>query len=178
MSTPHVPVPAHLRLPPQFEEVFAYLRDVDPDLRIRKSAERTGVYILERRCRRAPAVNVGMRDLSDMHVQARDGYIHVASVHEAWLFHPWNIVRALQHEQADLWAAGGADRLSDELEYEERWAKETRRRRRQGLYRDIATDALPIVQRLNIGGSRLRFNNPGTPKPTHDDILTGAAAPA
>jgi hypothetical protein len=86
--SPHVPVPAHLRLEPEFEAVPGYLRLVDPDLRIRKSAEYSGLYVLERRCRRAPAVNTGMRDLSDMHIQARDGYIHVATTHALWLLKP------------------------------------------------------------------------------------------
>lgn len=161
--TPHVPVPSHLRLQPEFEDVIGYLALVDPDLRIRRSAESVNVFVIERRCRRAPATNTGMRDTSDMHVQARDGYIHVASVHPNWLTKPWNIVRALKEEGCDLWASGGGEKYCDEQEYEERWQKETRRRRRLGLYRDIATDALPAMQRMNIDGSRVRFNNPGKP---------------
>lgn len=160
MSAPHVPVPAHLRLEPGFDVVHGYLAGMDPDLRIRKSAERAGVYILERRCRRAPAVNTGMRDLSDMHVQARDGYIHVASVHVNWLFHPWNIVRALKEEGVDLWAGRGATVVANELDYEERWFKETRKRRRLGLYRDIAKDGYDTLARM--AGDRSRINNAGT----------------
>lgn len=171
MSTPHVPIPAHLRLPPEFEDVPGYLQLVDADLRIRRSAEAYNLFVLERRCRRAPATNTGMRDTSDMHIQARDGYIHVSSVNPAWLTKPWNIVRALKEEGADLWAQGGAAKFCDEQEYEEAWTEETRKRRRLGLYRDIATDAFPIMQRLNIGGSRMRFNNPGMPKSTHADFL-------
>lgn len=171
MSTPHVPVPAHLRLPPEFEDVIGYLRLVDPDLRIRRSAEAANLFVLERRCRRAPATNTGMRDTSDMHIQARDGYIHVSSVHPNWLTKPWNIVRALKEDGVDLWAQGGATRVANEMEYEERWAEETRKRRRLGLYRDIATDALPAFQRMNIGGSRLRITNPGVPTLTHADLL-------
>ena len=167
----HVAVSEHLRLPPQFEDVPGYLRLVDPDLRLRRSAERPYLYVLERRCRRAPATNTGMRDVSDMHIQARDGYIHVATVHPAWLLKPWNIVGALKSEGADLWAEGGAAKFCSEQEYEERWTKETRRRRRLGLYRDIAADAFGPMQRRNIGGSRLRISNPGLPKATHDTFL-------
>lgn len=168
--TPHVPVPAHLRLPPHFEDVTGYLRLVDPDLRIRRSVEHPWLYVLERRCRRAPAVNTGMRDLSDMHVQARDGYIHVSTVREIWLTKPWNIVRALKTEGADLWAEGGSQQYANEQEYEEAWSKETRRRRRRRLYREIAADAYDVMRRMNIGGSRLRISNPGI-RPTHETFL-------
>lgn len=175
--TPHVPLPEHLRLPAEFEGVTGLLQMVDPDLRVRRSAEARNLFVIERRCRRAPAVNTGMRDTSDMHIQARDGYIHVASVHPNWLTKPWNMVRALKTEGADLWAAGGAAKVDDELLYEERWSRETRRRRRLGLYRDIATDAHGAMQRMNIGGSRPRISNVGVPKATHADFL-GQAAPA
>lgn len=170
MSSPHVPVPRHLRLPPQFEGVYGYLRLVDPDLRVRRSAEWTHLYVLERRCRRAPAVNTGMRDVSDMHIQARDGYIHVSTVHPSYLTKPWNMVRALKEEGADLWAEGGALRFDNELLYEEAWAKETRRRRRLGLYRDIAADAYGPMQRMNIDGARSRISNAGV-TPTHAQFL-------
>jgi hypothetical protein len=173
--TPHVPVPDHLALPAEFEDVPGYLALIDPDLRIRRSAEAENLFVLERRCRRAPAVNTGMRDVSDMHVQARDGYIHVASVHPNWLRKPWNIVRALREEGIDLWAEGGAAKVDDELLYEEQWAKETRRRRRRGLYRDIARDAHGPMQRLNIGGARSRISNAGVVP--HASFL-GQAAPA
>jgi len=173
----HIPVPAHLRLPAEFEDVPGYLALIDPDLRIRRSAEAMNLYVLERRCRRAPAVNTGMRDVSDMHIQARDGYIHVASVHPAWLRKPWNIVRALKQEGVDLWVEGGAQQVANEAEYEERWTKETRRRRRLGLYRDIAVDGFNTLNRLNIGGERSRINNPGLPK-THAEILGSTASAA
>jgi hypothetical protein len=170
----HVPVPRHLRLEPQFEHVHGYLRFVDPSLRIRKSAERFGVYVLERRCRRAPAVNTGMRDLSDMHIQARDGYIHVATTVAIWLTKPWNMVRALKTEGVDLWVEGGHAKVSSELDYEERWTKETRRRRRQGLYRAIAGEGYDILSRLNIHGERSRINNVGIPRP-HGDFVAATA---
>lgn len=161
MATSHVPVPAHLRLEPEFEAVHGYLRLVDRDLRIRKSVEWPGLYVLERRCRRAPAVNTGMRDQSDMHIQARDGYIHVATTHAGWLFKPWNMVRALKEEGVDLWATGGAQLCASEMEYEEHWTKVTRRRRRQGLYRDIAGEGYDLLSRMNINGERSRISNVG-----------------
>jgi hypothetical protein len=175
VSTAHVPVSRSLRLEPPYEAVYGYLRLVDPDLRIRKSAERAGLYVLERRCRRAPAVNIGMRDCSDMHVQARDGYIHVATTNTAWLLKPWNMIRALKEEGVDLWAAGGAQTCATELEYEEQWAKVTRRRRRQGLYRDIASEGYDILSRMNIHGERSRISAPGVPT-THTEASSGRQA--
>lgn len=172
--SPHVPIPSHLRVEPQFEAAIGYLRLVDADLRLRKSAERPGLYVLERRCRRAPAANTGMRDLSDMHVQARDGYIHVSTVHPAFLIKPWNMIRALKEEGADLWAQGGAQRYSSEQEYEEDWTRITRRRRRQGLYRDIAREGYDILSRLNINGERSRISNIGVPK-AHGEFLAKTA---
>jgi hypothetical protein len=164
--TPHVPVPAHLRVDPELEDAVAYLGFVDPELRLRKSAECLNLYILERRCRRAPATNTGMRDESDMHIQARDGYIHVSSVHPNWLTKPWNMRRALLEEGTDLWANGGHDKVADEMEYEEAWATETQKRRRKGLYREIASDSFGPAQRMNIGGSRPRLSNVGV-QPLH-----------
>lgn len=138
--TDHVPVAARLRLDPEFRHVEAILREVDPDLRLRRSAERADFYVLERRCRRSPAVNAGLLDDSDLHIQARDGYVHVSLVHPNWLTRPENILDALASEGVDLFAKT-ADQVDSELAYEERWAKETRRRRRLGLMRDIAIDA-------------------------------------
>jgi hypothetical protein len=166
--TPHVPLPPELELPDTYAHVQGYLASVDPDLRIRRSAERPRLYVLERRCRRRPAVNTGMRDTSDIHVQARDGYIHVSTVHPNFLNKPWNIVRALKEEGTDLWAKGGAEKVANEMEYEEAWQIETRRRRRLGLFRDIAGEGYDILSRMNNDGERSRINNagPATRPPT------------
>lgn len=163
MASPHVPVARALRLPAAYAHVAGYLAQHDPDLRLRKSAERPHLYVLERRCRRRPATNTGMRDRSDMHVQARDGYIHVSTVHPSFLDKPWNIVRALQEEGADLFASGGALKVADELKYEEDWARETRRRRRRGLYRDMAREAFDVQDRIGNrdGTERVRIAAPG-----------------
>ena len=165
MASPHVPVSRELRLPAAYAHVAGYLAQHDPDLRLRRSAERPHLYVLERRCRRRPATNTGMRDRSDMHVQARDGYIHVATVHPSYLDKPWNIIRALKEEGADLFAEGGAQHVADELAYEAAWQRETRRRRRRGLYRDIARDAFDVLDRVGNGDGteRVRISAPGRP---------------
>jgi len=128
-------------------------RSFDPDLRLRKSVERGGsFYVLERKCRQRPAVNAGLGDHSDLHVQARDGYIHVSLVHWQWLCRPANILTALQEEGDDLFAKSGMQ-VADELEYEEAWAKQSRRRRRLGLLQDIAVDSHDPISRLE--GTRI-----------------------
>ncbi len=164
MASPHVPVPRELRLPAAYVHVAGYLAQHDGDLRLRRSVERPHLYVLERRCRRRPAVNTGMRDRSDMHVQARDGYIHVATVHPSYLDKPWNIVRALKEEGEDLFATG-AQKVADELKYEAEWMRETRRRRRRGLYRNIALEAFDVLARTGNGDGteRTRISAPGLP---------------
>jgi hypothetical protein len=157
--TDHITVEPELQLPPEFADVPGLLELHDPDLRLRRSVDRPELYVLERRCRRAPAVNIGMHIRSDLHVQARDGYIHVATTNAAWLFKPWNLLRALKTEGADLWAEGGAAKWADEQEYEEHWLKESRKRRRLGLYRDIASEGYDLLNRMP--GQRSRINNAG-----------------
>lgn len=156
----------HLQLPRRWRHVLDYLRGHDPDLRVRRSVERPHLFILERRCRRRPAPNTAMRDLSDMHVQARDGYIHVSTVHPEWLNKPWNILRALRSEGVDLWAYSAPGAFADEQDYEERWAAETRRRRRRDDGRAYYREMFDILGRLgNREGrnERTRFTNPGLP---------------
>jgi hypothetical protein len=169
------PLDEALQLPPEFHAVQAYLHQHDPDLRLRCSVERPGMFVLERRCRRAPAVNTGMRTRSDMHVQARDGYIHVSIVHREWLMHPWNIIIALREEGADLWAATSADAVVDEIEYEERWQVETRRRRRRDEHKGYYREAYDVLSRIGNGdGTEVtRFTNPGLPAAA--DVCSPAA---
>lgn len=164
----HVPLGRDIMLPRAYWHVYEYLARHDSSLRIRRSIEWVGHYVIERRCRRAPSVNTAMREASDAHIQARDGYIHVSTVHPQWLERPWNIIRALKEEGADLWAQGGAEKVNDELCYEENWQRETRRRRRYGLFRDIAAESYDTVNRLGAGkerSGRTRISNAGVPQP-------------
>jgi hypothetical protein len=153
----------HLTLPRRWRHVNDYLRAYDADLRLRASVERPGWFVLERRCRRRPAPNTSMRDLSDMHVQARDGFVHVAIVHPEYCNKPWNIIAALQGSGVDLWAYKAPDAFADELEYEEHWAKETRRRRRHEDGRAYYREMFDVLSRLGNkdGTEQTRFSNPG-----------------
>lgn len=165
MATPHVPVPAHLAPDQAFSRVQGYLDRHDPMLRLRKSAETSRFYVLERRVRRQTINHLGSRDLSDMHVQARDGYVHISLVHPQLLMRPWVIVERLQEQGVDLFATS-AEKFANDEEYEEQWRQETRRRRRMGLYRDIAAESFDIMARMGDGAgrtNRTRFNNPGIP---------------
>lgn len=154
---------SHLALPRRWRHVTDYLAGHDPDLRIRASVERPGWFVLERRCRRRPAANTSMRDASDIHVQARDGYIHVAIVHPEFLNKPWNIVRRLRDEGVDLWAYKSAEAFADEIEYEEHFVRETRRRRRREEGRDYYREMFDVLSRLGNkdGTEKSRFSNPG-----------------
>lgn len=158
----HIAPPKALRLPRSLEAAQRYLTAFDKDLRLRRSAENPHVFILERRCRRRPATNTAMRDTSDMHIQARDGYIHVGSVHPALLFRPHVIVQELLESGRDMWSAGGFDQVFDEVQYEKAWEKETRRRRRLSLFRDLALEHFDLMNRHGDGVSRPRISNAGT----------------
>lgn len=163
----HVPLPPELALPPAYAGAQAFLERHDPMLRLRRSTETSRFYVLERRCRRQTINHLGSRDLSDMHVQARDGYIHVSLVNPQLVLRPWVIVERLKTEGVDLFAQS-ASQVADDEDYEERWRRETRKRRRMGLYRDIAKESYDILARLGDGAARLnrtRFNNPGMPAP-------------
>jgi hypothetical protein len=147
-------------MPPCYAHVEGFLQRHDADLRVRRSLTHPGSFVLERRCRRRPAANVGIRPTRDHHVQVRDGYIHVSTVHPTWLERPWRIVEALTHEGRDLWAvAGGLARLDSEELYEQRWAHETKRRQRRELFRDIFREGRETLNRL-LGS---RISNAGMP---------------
>lgn len=169
MATPHVPLPRGLRMPSRYGYVQDYLVQFDADLRIRRSAEQPHMFVLERRIRNKPAANLGMRDLSDMHVQARDGYIHISTMHPQWLERPWNMVRELKEVGADTWDEGGYGRVCNEMEYEEAWQKVTRRRRRKQMFREIALDGYDVLERL--AGSRVAAPGVHRGTKTHSDIL-------
>lgn len=158
----HVALPKHLELPRPLLFAQRYVAAFDRDLRLRRSAETPHVYVLERRCRRRPAVNTAMRDYSDIHVQARDGYIHVCSVHPNVVSRPWAIVAELRENGRDTWASGGADKVFDEVEYEKRLMKESRRRRRIALFADIARDHYDLLNRIGNpdGTERTRVSVP------------------
>ena len=165
----HVPVSPRLRLPKALEFAQRYVGAFDRDLRLRRSAENPQVYVLERRCRRRPAANTAMRDASDIHIQARDGYIHVASVHPNVVARPWGIVAELLEGGRDNWTEGGADKVFDEIVYEKAFMKHTRRQRRLRILREMALEHFDLLDRHGDregGTNRTRISNVGT-SPLH-----------
>jgi hypothetical protein len=177
MASPHVPVARALALPWRDRHVEGYLARQDPDLRIRRSAEDPRYYVLERRCRRRPPVHAGRRDESDLHIQARDGYVHVARVHPSYLTRPWRLVRALREMGEDLWVQGAA-RFATEEDYQVAWARESARRRRREEFRALAREAYDLAQRHGDGVTRPRVSNAGVPivAPTRQQRRAAARA--
>lgn len=165
MLSGHAPVSKVLQLPPRFAFAQRYLQTFDRDLRLRRSAEARGFYVLERRKRRAPVRYLGLRDLTDQHLQARDGYDHVALVHPNWLTKPHLMVRALVTEGWDIWAEGGAANVADQAEHDEEWAIDNRRRRRKQMYHAMALEHYALLDRIGNpdGSERIRINNAGLP---------------
>lgn len=153
----HVELPRELRLPREFAYVQDYLASVDPDLRLRRSAEFPDRYVLERRTRRRPFTNLGAGDGRDFHVSMRDGYIEISQVDPSWLWRPWRMVEVLKTVGADLWEYGGHERFANELEYEEAAVAFTKRMRARSLFRHIGLESYDILKRLQ----GQRFNNPG-----------------
>lgn len=173
MATAHVPVSRDLSLPPCYAHVQGYLDRHDPALRLRRSAVKPHVFILERRCHRRSPLHTGFRDRSDVHVQARDGYIHVASVHPNFLNKPWNIIRKLHEDGVDLFATT-AEKVDNQELYEKAWAKETRRRKRLEEYRAIALEGYDLLSRLGgkDGLDRTRYSSQTGPTRLNGKIVT------
>lgn len=160
----HVRVDPALALPGCFRYVNDYLWGVDPQLRLRRSVDNPQVYVLERQVQRSRPIQTSQR-MTDRAIQARDGYIHVTTVHPLYLEHPARIVAALRSDHNDLWAEGGAKRWCDEAEAEEAAAKQRRRAARKDNFRAIAAEGFDILDRTGgVGGTeRTRMNNPGVP---------------
>lgn len=166
----HRPVPTALQIPRRFAFTQRYLAAFDRDLRLRRSAEASEFYVLERRKRRAPVRYLGLRDLTDQHIQARDGYDHVALVHPNWLPKPHLLVRALVSEGWDMWnertgRKTGAQAVADQTESDEEWQRENRRRRRKQMFHAVALDSYDVLNRMGNpdGTERTRITNVGLP---------------
>ena len=171
----HTRIPKGLELPSRFQFTQRYLTAFDRDLRLRRSAESPHFYVLERRKRRAPVRYVGLRNLTDQHIQARDGYDHVGLVHPNWLPKPDRLVYALVNEGWDIWnqqtaTSSGANAVADQMEQEEDWAQENRARRRKQMFHRVALDSFDVLNRMGNpdGTERARMNNVGIPAPAAD----------
>lgn len=166
MLSPHVPVDPELRLPRHYAYVEDYLRVHDGALRLRRSLDQPGFYVVERRVSRSKPVHTSL--YSDAMVAARDGYVHVSHVHPWFMERPARIIAKLRGDQNDLWREGGARQLDATLRRQEHDARVERREKRRAWARDVASEAFDALDRLGgIGGTeRTRLNNAGLPAQT------------
>jgi hypothetical protein len=156
----HVPVEAALALPGCYCYVEDYLRGVDALLRLRRSANHRGFFVLERRVRRSRPPETARRDLSDQHVQARDGYVHVTTVHPWYLDRPQRIVDKLREDDGDWHAPGNsAAQWWARQEAQASAEKAQRSEARYREFRDFYRDSLDAVARTD--GTRIQ--HPGRP---------------
>jgi hypothetical protein len=163
----HVAVEATYALPSHRRYVEDYLRAVDPALRFRRSATKQGFYVLERRCRRSKPAHTSARTMTDAQIQARDGYVHVATVHPWFLDRPQRIIDKLHEDGADMHKVS-AKSLQQELIDDEQDAKNARRRKRLDDFRSRSAATFDVLDRLGNkqGFERTRMNNVGLPAPT------------
>lgn len=158
----HVPIEPALRLDAGFAYVEDYLRVADPLLRLRKSASQPGFFVLERQCKRGRPIHTTRRDLSDGQIAARDGYMHVSTVHRYYLDRPARIVALLHEQGADLHQPGGYVKVDNDLRRADSDARAYRRQKRREKFTEIAADAFDIQARLGLNGGKTRMNNAGT----------------
>jgi hypothetical protein len=163
----HVPLDPVMALPPWYRYVQDYLWRYDPALRMRRSVDHAGQYVLERRVTRSRPIHTDRHDLSDRQIQARDGYVEVSVVHPWYLDRPTRMLAKLLGEGADLWREGGAARVAAQMEATEAQARADRRWTRRQMLRDRAKEGFDLLDRLGgIGGTeRMRINNAGLPPP-------------
>lgn len=165
MSSPHVPVDPALALDAGFRYVEDYLRVVDPELRLRKSINEPGFFVLERRCSRSRPVQVTRGALNDGQVAARDGYVHVTTVHRVYLDAPQLIVTALKEDGFDLYAEGGAAGAFQKFLTAKAEAKAVRRLKRDQDRRAFFREAFDLLNRTGGEGGteRTRISAAGAP---------------
>ena len=171
MLSPHVPVDPELRIPRHYAYVEDYLRAHDDALRLRRSLDVPGFYLIERRLSRSKVVHTSC--YTDAMIAARDGYIVVTHVHPWYLDRPARIVAKLRGDDNDLWAAGGAQAVDQKLRTAENEARSYRRFKRRQWTRDVASEAFDTLDRVGGRGGteRVRINNAGLP--AHQTSLRG-----
>lgn len=161
----HVVVEPGLALDPSVRYVEDILRVSDPQLRLRRSIDTPGHFVLERRVRRSKVMATSRR-LSDRGIQARDGYIHITTVHPWWLQHPDRIVARLHEDGEDLHRVG-FDTVDRQLRQADADARAQRRARRYDHFAHIAAEGYDLRQRVGHEGvGKYRINNVGT-RPLH-----------
>lgn len=166
----HVKPPAEWALPDQFAKTERVLQAYDPALRLRRSIDHAGYFVLERLTANTKPVDTSARGLTDLKMATRDGYLHVAHVHPFFVHHPDKFLERLLSNDNDLWKQGtghigsAADRYIGELRTEQDDARANRRRHRRQEWEAFYAEGYDTLDRLGDKHShaeRTRINNAG-----------------
>jgi hypothetical protein len=142
----------------------------DPALRLRRSVDHAGFFVLERLTTNTKPVDTSASGLTDVKMATRDGYLHVAHVHPFFVHHPDKLLERLLENDNDLWRQGtghigsAADRYVRELATEQDEAKAHRKRHRRQESEGFYAESFDVLDRLGDRHShaeRTRINNAG-----------------
>jgi hypothetical protein len=168
----HVLPSSELLLPESYAGVQVSLRAFDAELRLRRSVELEGCYVLERRASwtRPPHVDrkhdeLGNQVPDDLLVSTRDGYHFIAHVSQWFMERPDKIVEELRANDNDLHAPGNNAEQAFQKMVSDRAAAHAKKRAFRldewgGFYRET----FDILDRIGDTGShaeRMRINNAG-----------------
>jgi hypothetical protein len=174
----HVKPPAEWALPDEFAASERVLRAYDPALRLRRSVDHAGFFVLERLTTHTKPVDTSAAGLTDLKMATRDGYLHVAHVHPFFVHHPDKLLERLLSNDNDLWTQGtghigsAADRYIRELATEQDDARVNRRRHRRQESEGFYAESFDVLDRLGDRHShaeRTRLNNAGAETVTVTD---------
>jgi hypothetical protein len=166
----HVKPPAEWALPDQFVKTERVLQAYDSALRLRRSIDHAGFFVLERLTANTKPVDTTAAGLTDLKMATRDGYLHVAHVHPFFVHHPDTLLERLLSNDNDLWTQGtghigsAADRYVRELATEQDDARANRKRHRRQEMEGFYAESFDVLDRLGDTRShaeRTRLNNAG-----------------
>jgi hypothetical protein len=170
----HVKPPAEWALPDQFVKTERVLQAYDAALRLRRSIDHAGYFVLERLTINTKPVDTSAAGLTDLKMSTRDGYQHVAHVHPFFVHHPDKLLDRLLDNDNDLWKLGtghvgsAADRYVSELRTEQDDARANRRRHRRQEWEGFYAEGFDTLDRIGDTKShaeRTRINNAGGAEP-------------
>jgi hypothetical protein len=170
----HVKPPTEWALPDRFAATERVLRAYDPALRLRRSIDHAGFFVLERLTANTKPVDTSAAGLTDTKMTSRDGYLHVAHVHPFFVHHPDKLLERLLANGNDMWKSGtghlgsAADQYIREMKTEQDEAKANRRRHRLQEFEGFYAESYDVLDRLGDSKShaeRTRINNAGAPEP-------------
>lgn len=154
-----------LRLPAHLQWVEDHLRGTDGALRLRRSNEVAGFFVLERKVSFGPPIHT-KRPHSDAWIACRDGYLFLSHVHPALVANPLELVMRLRADGGDMHAAGNGakqtyDRIvSEKADADAKWEKDV-----EDTFEHYYREGHDTLQRMGDahGIGRFRINNAGLP---------------